>query len=421
MSRIVRRLLVFLVLLAIAAVTYRLVSQREEKGVAVDVEAVARREVFRSYVTASGEIVATRYADIGSSIMGKIVDLPVQEGQPVRRGDLLARIDPIQAAAEKDAADKQVKALSADVESAERQVQVSQSQVARTQAVLKDRQLTLDRTQTLYSKGVSSKADLDQATVNRDAAAADLDAAMADLDRSGSVVNAARERLLQSKAQLTRAADTFSKTEVRSPMSGIVSRLRVRLGEMVVIGIQNQPGTTLMTISDLSGVNAEVKVAEADILRIKLGQKATVTLDAVPDQKFGGEVIEVGTSALSDVGLGAAAREFKVVIRIDNPDPGFRPGLTCDAEILTDEIPDAVVVPLQSVVLRNRDGTEQTGVFVPEGGVAHFKPVKAGIIGGLDISVDGINPGTELITGPFQVLRDLEEGARVNPSPPARP
>ena len=421
MSRFVRRLLLLVTLIIFAVASYRYAANREEQGLPVNVQRVAKLDVFRSYVTASGEIVATRYADIGSSIMGKVVDLPVQEGQKVMPGDLLARIDPIQAAAERDAADKQVQALTAEVESAQRQIEGAQSQVVRARALLKDRELTLGRAQKLFAQGVSSRADLDQASVNRDAATADLAAATAELERSQSAVNAAQERLLQSRAQLIRAADTFTKTEIRAPMAGIVSRLQVRLGEMVVIGIQNQPGTTLMTISDLSGVNAEVKVAEADILRIKLGQRASVTLDALPDQRFGGDVIEVGTSALAQVGAGAAAREFKIVIRLKDPDPGFRPGLTCDAEILTDEIEQAVVVPLQSVVLRTREGEEQTGVFVPQDGVAHFVPVKAGIIGGLDISVEGISAGTEVITGPFQVLRDLEEGSRVEPSQTEQP
>ncbi len=414
----IRRLLVFLILIAVAALTYRYVSQQEEKGLRVEVDKAARRDVFRSYVTASGEIVATRYADIGSSIMGKIVDLPVREGQKVKKGNLLARIDPIQAAAEKDAAVNQVRALGAELESSNREIEAARSQLERSQALLRDRETTLGRIQKLFKQGVSSQADLDQARVDRDAEAADLAKARAELERSQSALNAARERLLQSKAQLVRAADTLTKTEIRAPMSGIVSRLQVRLGEMVVIGIQNQPGTTLMTISDLSGVNAEVKVAEAEILRIKLGQQAFVTLDAVPDRRFEGEVIEVGTSALAQVGAGAAAREFKAVIRLKHPDPGFRPGLTCDAEILTNEVEQAVTVPLQSVVLRTREGEESTGVFVPESGTARFVPVKAGIIGGLDISIEGVLPGTEIITGPFQVLRDLKEGARIIPSRP---
>jgi HlyD family secretion protein len=207
----------------------------------------------------------------------------------------------------------------------------------------------------------------------------------------------------------------LQKTEITSPIDGLVSRLQVREGEMVVIGIQNQPGTTLMTISDMSAVNAEVKVAEADVLRVAVGQPATVTLEALPGRRFDGHVVEVGASALPTVGSVAAAREFRVRIRIDNPDAGLRPGLTCDAEILTRERTNALTVPLQAVVLRPsaRGGAERTGVFVVEDGRARFRPVETGIIGGLDVEVTGLAAGVQVVSGPFQVLRQLADGALV--------
>ena len=121
---------------------------------------------------------------------------------------------------------------------------------------------------------------------------------------------------------------------------------------MVVIGIQNQPGTTLMTVSDLSAIDAEVKVAEADVLRLALGQRADVVLEAIPGRKFPGRVVEIGASALPVVGTQAAAREFKVVVRLDQADASLRPGLTCDATILTEERQNVLTTPLQSVVLR---------------------------------------------------------------------
>ena len=187
---------------------------------------------------------------------------------------------------------------------------------------------------------------------------------------------------------------------------------------MVVIGIQNQPGTTLMTISDLSAINAEVKVAEADVLRLKTGQPALVTLDAVPGKQFSGRVVEIGASALPTQGTGAAAREFRVVVRLDDQSELLRPGLTCDAEILAQEASNVVTAPLQAVVLRARgDGQAETpGVFVVRDNRAIFTPVTTGIIGGLDIEVRGIDANTPIITGPFQVLRTLEDGATVRES-----
>jgi HlyD family secretion protein len=206
------------------------------------------------------------------------------------------------------------------------------------------------------------------------------------------------------------------KTEISAPIDGVVSSLQVREGEMVVIGIQNQPGTTLMTVSDLTAIDAEIKVAEADVLRLKVGQPATVTLEAITGRRFDGRVVEIGASALPVVGTTAAAREFRVVVRLDRPDASLRPGLTCDAEILTDEKANATTVPLQAVVIRPGAGPgaqDTSGVFVVEGDVARFKPVKTGIIGGLEIEVSGLSEGTTVVTGPYQALRDLTDGGRI--------
>ena len=209
----------------------------------------------------------------------------------------------------------------------------------------------------------------------------------------------------------------LSKTSILSPIAGVVTRLRVREGEMVVVGIQNQPGTTLMTISDLDAINAEVKVAEADVLRLAVGQPATVTLEAVPGKTYSGRVREIGASALPVTGTGAAAREFKVVVRLDTPDPGLRPGLTCDAEIVTSERTNVLTVPLQSVVLRRVGGVERQGVFLLQGDRATFTPVTAGVIGGLDIEVSGLAERAPVIVGPYQALRELQDGALVTATP----
>jgi HlyD family secretion protein len=196
----------------------------------------------------------------------------------------------------------------------------------------------------------------------------------------------------------------------------VVTRLGVREGEMVVIGVQNQPGTILMTLSDLSSINAEVKVAEAEVLRLQPGQKASVTLEAVPNRSFAGRVTEIGASALPVTGTGAAAREFRVVVRLDQPDSSLRPGLTCDVRILADEIQNALTVPLQAVVLRpDPQGAERQGVFVVDQatGRARFTPAETGVIGGLDVEVKGLPEGATVVLGPFQTLRDLKDGALV--------
>jgi HlyD family secretion protein len=183
---------------------------------------------------------------------------------------------------------------------------------------------------------------------------------------------------------------------------------------MVVVGIQNQPGTILMTISDLSAVNAEVKVAEADVLRLALGNRAKVSLEAAGGRSFPGRVVEIGASALPQVGTQAAAREFRVRVRLDGDVSTLRPGLTCDAEILVAEREQVLTLPLQAVVQRGGD----TGVYVITDGAATFTPVTTGIIGGLAIEVSGVAEGATVVAGPFQTLRELADGARVRARTP---
>jgi HlyD family secretion protein len=157
------------------------------------------------------------------------------------------------------------------------------------------------------------------------------------------------------------------------------------------------------------------------VLRLALGQTATVSLDAVPGKPFSGVVTEIGASALPLAGPATAAREFRVVVRLERPDPSLRPGLTCDAEIVTSDRRDVTTVPLQSVVLRasGPQSPDRSGVFVVSEGRARFSPVEPGIIGGLSIEVGGVAPGTPIVVGPYQTLRELQEGAvvRVNQEP----
>jgi HlyD family secretion protein len=357
----------------------------------VDVETarVERRAAFRSTVTASGEIVAERYADVGSSVMGKLVSLPVKEGDRVRKGQVVARIDSVPAASQRDAAAALVRAVDADQ--------------AAARARAEDAARALARGKELRGQGLLPLADFDALQAAADAAAAQAEASA--------------KRAAQARAQLAQATDLVGKTEILSPLDGVVTRLPVREGEMVVIGIQNMPGTTIMTISDLAVINAEVKVAEAEILNVHVGQPATVTLEALPGREFAGEVVEVGASALPVVGTGAAAREFKVEVRVKAPAPGLRPGLTGDAEILVGEAKDALAVPLQAVVLRGAPEKERSGVFAVEGEAARFVPVETGLIGGLEIEVkQGIEEGREIVAGPWQSLKDLQDGAAIRPA-----
>jgi len=382
---------------------------------AVEVGATTARDVFRSYVTASGEIVATRFADVGSSVMGRVVELSVREGEQVRAGQTLARIDPVQARSDTDAAAAQISALEAEQSGAQNQIAVATAEREAAEARALEASQALDRANELFAAQLLPAAERDAAITAAGAARAQVRAAQAAVARAEQALAAAGRRVAQARAQATGARDLLDKTNITAPMDGIVSRLQVRQGEMVVIGIQNQPGTTLMTISDLSSINAEVKVAEADVLRLEVGQPASVTLDAVPDTAFPGQVVEIGASALPIQGTGAAAREFRVVVRLDAAPPSLRPGLTCDAEILAQQRTDVVTAPLQAVVLRPRTAGEPdaAGVFVVRDGRAIFTPVTAGVIGGLEIEVTGVDANTPIVVGPFQTLRTLVDGAAV--------
>jgi HlyD family secretion protein len=407
-----------LCVLATVAVTAVVLSRRGPAGIAVDTVRATRQGRFVSTVTASGEIVATRYADIGSSVMGKIVSLPVAEGQPVRAGQVLARIDAVQAESNASSAQAQVLVLAATLQGAQEQVQAARADAVAAEARAVDAEQQFGRKKDLFGAGLLAAAEFEAARAAADNARAQVAAARATVARVEHEVAAADRRVNQARAVQRGARDILSKTSIVSPIDGVVTRLHVREGEMVVVGIQNQPGTTLMTVSDLGAIDAELKVAEADVLRLAIGQTSTVTLESMPGRSFAGKVAEIGASALSVSGTGAAAREFKAVVRLEQPDPRLRPGLTCDAEIVTAERAGVITVPLQSVVLRRAapGAPEQSGVFVVSDGRAKFVPVTAGVIGGLDIEVDGVAEGSPVISGPYQALRELEDGVLVETS-----
>ena len=403
-----RILLVVGVLAAVGGVAY-FVSRSGNAGVVVETTKVAPVDTLQSFVTASGEIVATRYADIGSAVMGRLVELVVKEGDAVKAGQVLARIDPVQASSSADAAAASVGALEADARAAATQVRAAQAALEEARSREKEAAASWTRAQELQRAGLLPQSEFDKASMAGTSPAAQVAAATASFERAQQALASADRRIAQGRAENTRARDMLSKTEITAPIDGIITRLDAEQGEMVVMGVQNQPGTILMTISDLSAVNAEVKVAEADVMRLSNGFASTVTLEALPLQKFTGRVVEIGASALPQVGTQAAAREFRVKVRLDGPASSLRPGLTCDTEILVAERKNALTVPLQSVV--EKDG--KTGVFVVRDGSVMFTPVTTGIIGGLSIEVDGVGVGTEIASGPFQTLRQLRDGDRV--------
>jgi HlyD family secretion protein len=237
-------------------------------------------------------------------------------------------------------------------------------------------------------------------------------------------------RLAQERTQLIRAKDQFSKTTITAPLDGIITYLPVNEGEIAIIGVQNQPGTTLMTIADMSVITAEVKVDEADIVNVRLGQEAEIKVDALGDRKLKGRVSEVGNSALNrsgnttNTGGTQEAKDFKVVITLEAPPEELRPGLSCTVTIITDTTAQVLTIPIQALTIREFDDPndplkkkkiEKEGVYIINAdNTVIFREVQTGITGTSDIEVtEGLKEKEKIVTGPYQVLRSLEDNKKI--------
>ncbi|HEX4999352.1 MAG TPA: efflux RND transporter periplasmic adaptor subunit [Terriglobia bacterium] len=410
---------------------------RDRDVVEVRVGQVTRMDLTQT-VSANGEIKPKKYVNISSNAFGRIQRLLVKEGDRVKRGDLLIRLESIQmeadvrsAAAGLEASEADLEGMSAQQRSAEAAIVSARAEVARVEVEQSRAQTAFNRVQQLSRDGLISREQFDRAKSDLDAAAAQVSAARARLlQTQAQAEQTARQsaslsmRLAQQEATLTRARDQLDKTTIVSPLDGIITRLPVNEGEIAIVGVQNQPGTTLMTIADMSVITAEARVDETDIVNVKLGQRAEVKVDALAGRVLGGWVSEIGNSALASSNLNAGiqeAREFKVVITLDDPPAELRPGLSATAAIATAARERVVTIPIQALTVRELDGgpesakkTEREGVFVVERDRAFFRPVKTGIAGTADIEVlEGVTEGETIVTGSFQALRALKDDARI--------
>jgi HlyD family secretion protein len=355
-------------------------------------------------VTANGKIQAEKKVDLAALVMGQVVNLAVREGDPVKAGDFLLQIDKAHAAAEEAGS---MAALSA-----------AQSQLDSARASLEQAQGDFTRANDNYHAGIVSLADFQHAQAALDTARAAYQTAVHQIEQSRAVLNASR--------------DDLSKTTVRSPIDGTITALRIKAGEVTVVGTMNNPGTQLMTISDMSTVQAVLMVDETDTPSIALGQKAVLNMDSYPDRNFDGVVTEVGSSPIAKddpelAGLTTTsdAINFKVRVKLLDPPPGIRPGLSVTADIITGTRSRVPVIPLAAVVIRDspkgeKDATgrlkTEQGVYAVAGGKVRFVPVTTGLSGELQIEItDGLEPGAEVVTGPFKTLRTIKEGDRVKP------
>jgi HlyD family secretion protein len=436
-----------------------------KRGVVTVQTGQVTRGDLAAIVTSSGEIKPKNYINIGANAMGNITEILVKEGDHVRKGQLLARVENTQPTADVAAQQAGVNSTEADLTAAAAGLKVADENIRTMQAGLDHDKADLDRmkadferAQELFNEKLLARQDFELKKYTYEAQKAQIAQsetgilkAIAQRDQQAAQLASTRTKIAQAQANFNRFADVLRKYDSVAPLDGVVTNLPIRVGESVVPGIQNTEGSVIMTIADMSVITAEVKVDETDIVSVQLGQTADITIDAMPGKTFKGHVTEIGdTAILRSTGLAASqsnissqeAKDFKVVIAMDNPPSEIRPGLSCTAKVTTATRANALTIPIQALTIRQRGDLEQPkpgsssttaqaatkpdpavekarkeelqGVFVINAGKAEFRKVETGITGATDIEVlSGLQPGDQIITGSYQVIRTIKNGAMV--------
>ncbi len=372
-----------------------------DRSTAVRIDEVESRDLV-AIVTASGKIEPQLSVDIASDITGRIINLPVDEGDIVRRGQLLLRIDPTQF----EAAAQRAEAMLSSAKASELQATVNRDQAKRQL----DRLLALRAT----DPNMVTEAELETAQTNYDVAVA--------------IAESQSHQVAQSAAGLREAEEQLSKTILTAPMDGKITRLAVEEGEVALASTFSRATGLLMTVSDLSIIQVNVRVDETDVVRLTAGDSAEITIDAFPDTTFSGRVTKISQSAIQVAagGSGDRAVDYEVEITLDNPPPGILPDLSATAKVVTDTRLDAMSIPIIALTVREhqpistedmpRDTTktEMEGVFVVLEGIAYFRPVKVGLAGEEHFEVIvGLALGDSIVAGPYQTIRDLSDSSTV--------
>ena len=436
-----------------------------KRGVVTVQTGQVTRTDLAAIVTSSGEIKPKNYINIGANAMGNITEILVKEGDHVRKGQLLARVENTQPSADVAAQQANVSSSEADTTATEAGLKVADENIRTMQATLEHDKADLDRmkadfdrAQDLFNEKLLARQDFELKKFTYEAQKAQIAQsetrilqARATREQNAAQVASSQRKIAQARAGLARAADVLRKYDAYAPLDGVVTNLPIRVGESVVPGIQNTEGSVIMTIADMSIITAEVKVDETDIVSVHLGQAADITIDAIPNKTFKGHVSEIGdTAILRSTGVAASqsaissqeAKDFKVVIAMDNPPAEVRPGLSCTAKVTTATRSNALTIPIQALTIRQRGDLDETkpgsssstaqaatkpdpaaekarkeelqGVFVVNAGKAQFRKVETGITGATDIEVlDGLKQGDQIVTGSYQVIRTIKNGATV--------
>lgn len=441
-------LLAVIALLIIGGSASAFFARRGDPGVLVTVESIQKRDL-EALVSASGKIDPKKTVNISAQTMGRVTNLGVKEGDRVKAGQFLLQIDPVNAEAS-------VRRDEAAVQGAITGLEQTKASLQSSRAALENARATLKRQQELSAAGLTTRESLERAQTDVEMRESDLKAREQEIKNRETMLN-------QQRAGLASSRHALAQVRFEAPFDGIVTRRNIEEGENVMVGTMNNAGTVLLTVADMSVIEAEVEVDETDIPLVQMGQKAKVTIDAIPDREFTGTVTEIGNSPIQAAGAGTArtATNFKVVVTIDGQIPDVRPGFTCTAEITTATRRQALAVPIQSLTVRElvydaqgnvvhdlrpekprfRFGPAATpaptaarelqpgqkreeveGVFLIRDGKATFVKVGLGIAGERYLEVlAGLNEGDQVLTGPFESVRTLYEGDLVRTAAPPKP
>ena len=410
---------------------------RKPPGTIVTVETIKARDL-EAVVSASGKIQPKRLVNISADASGRVVNLAVNEGDRVKQGQFLLQIDPKSLRTRVDSG-------TASLEAAESSLDQQRQAVETARVQLEQSQKSLARQRDLWNQQLTTRESLEKFE-------SDVRTAESTLREREKFVNAQAARIGQEKATLESARYDLSKVRMESPIDGIVTRRNIQEGETAVIGTMNNAGTVLLTLADMSVIQAEVEVDETNIPNVSIGQIAKITIDALPDRTFKGHVSEIGNSPIQAASgtstQSTQATNFKVVVMLDEIVPDVRPGFTCTADITTATRANVTAVPIPAVAVRElvydaagavvkppkdtkkrkptdppppiaelepgQTRKEMEGVFVRRANLAEFVTIKLGISGDKFFEVlSGLKPGDEVVTGPYNSVRTIADGDEV--------
>jgi HlyD family secretion protein len=420
---------------------------RQQSGYTKVLTAKIARQDLATVVSGTGQIKPKTYANLGATAMGRITHLYVKEGDMVKKGQTVASIENVQQEANVSGQSATIAAAKTDIAADIAAEKTAAANVEKAKADLEQKHLDWERAKGLYQAGVMAKQDYDAKKAAYDTDVASVDQAVAGLNQAKAQTDSARGHMRTQEAMLRSYQNQLSLTMAVAPFDGIVTNEPVREGETVVEGIQNTEGSTFMTLADMSVITAEVKVDETDIVNIRIGQSADVTVDALPGKVFKGHVTLAGDQALlRSTGVATLqsttgteeAKDFKVIVTLDTPSSDLRPGLSTTAKITTAQKSTVLSLPIQALTLHNPDddkvkgsvqaassatngakSTPTQGVFVVEKDKsgklrARFVSVTTGITGATNIEVlAGLKEGDEVAIGPYKTLRTLKNNALV--------